>query len=317
MKKLILILSLAASFTMLHAQTVASFEEIILSPNDYRDGRDSSDAVAQGFISGKIFAPNKFDTSFGGFWAGGFAISNKFDVNTDSTTSGYSKLYNSVTPNGTDGSANYAVGTQHAVIRIIDTLERTVEGLSLTNSNYTYLSMKWGDMFARKFVDGDYLRIVIRGYLNGQVKDSTVTAYLAEGTDLLNTWKWINTSTIGEVDSLQFTMESTDTTPGVGMNTPAYFCIDGIKTTTGIMNAVREWNEEPLMATIYPNPATESIQVQVKDAVYALQIFNTSGQLLIQSNSNTATISSLSNGLYWIQIITESGIQTTRFVKSN
>lgn len=317
MKKLILLLFVAVCYSNLHAQTVASFEEIVLSPNDYRDGRDSNDALIQGFSSGKIFVPNKFDTSFGGFWAGGFAISNKFDVNTDSTTSGYSKLYNSITPNGIDGSANYAIGTQHAVIRLSDSLERTVEGLYLTNSNYAYLSMKWGDMFARKFTAGDYLRVVIKGFLNGQVKDSTVTAYLAEGTDLLNTWKWVNTSSIGVVDSLQFTMESTDTTPSVGMNTPAYFCMDGVKTTTGMVNGLNERMDRTENACVYPNPANEAISVQVNSTFHSLQIFNCNGQMMLQSNSDQVNISALSNGLYWMKVITTTGSSSLRFVKSN
>ncbi|MFA6259852.1 MAG: DUF4465 domain-containing protein [Bacteroidia bacterium] len=317
MKKLILLLSIAACSSNLSAQTVASFEEIVLSPNDYRDGRDSNDALTQGFSSGKIFVPNKFDTSFGGFWAGGFAISNKFDVNTDSTTYGYFKMYNSITPNGIDGSANYAIGTQHAVIRLSDTLERIVEGLYLTNSNYAYLSMKWGDMFARKFVAGDYLRIVIKGFLNGQVKDSTVTAYLAEGTTLLNNWKWVNTSSIGMVDSLQFTMESTDTTPSVGMNTPAYFCIDGVKTTTGIVNGISEMKDRMEDAYVYPNPANEAINVQVNETIRFLQIYNSNGQMMLQSNSDQVNISTLSNGLYWVKVITTSGSSSLRFVKSN
>ena len=54
--------------------------------------------------------------------------------------------------------------------------------------------------------------------------------YLAEGTDLLDTWEWVDLTSLGVVYGLEFELTSSDT-GAYGMNTPAYFAMDDLEST--------------------------------------------------------------------------------------
>jgi hypothetical protein len=100
----------------------------------------------------------------------------------------------------------------------------------ITNSTYAYLDMLNGSDYSKKFASGDWFKVIITGYLNN-VKQSTVEYYLADFRDgktvLSKTWDKIDLSSLGSVDRLSFTFDSSDKTGG-WMNTPAYACIDNI-----------------------------------------------------------------------------------------
>lgn len=98
------------------------------------------------------------------------------------------------------------------------------DDLYVTNTSYAYYAMKNGTAFSRAFGPDDRCLLEITGYLNGVKKQVKVEVYLAHGTDILNTWKNIEVSKLGSVDTLVFSMTSTDSGQW-GMNTPAYFCI--------------------------------------------------------------------------------------------
>lgn len=300
----------------LRAQSTTGFEEIGLGPESYRDGRDSADAALNGFRCGKLFLTNNFDTSFGGFWSAGFAISNKTSADTASTTNGFSKLYNAVTGSGFNGSPNYAIGTQQAIIRLTDSIEKTVKGFYLTNSNYAFLSMRWGDVFARQFTDSDYFRVRIHGYLNGQRKDSSVLFYLATGTGLIRSWEWVNTAQIGMVDSLQFTIESTDTSAW-GLNTPAYFCIDDIQTTSLIATATEFVSHPTIQLLVYPNPSSDQLHIAADGDLLSAELFQVNGQKLIETDQPNLNVAHLGNGMYVLRVITTQGVGITKLTKAD
>ncbi|MDE6497382.1 MAG: DUF4465 domain-containing protein [Muribaculaceae bacterium] len=98
------------------------------------------------------------------------------------------------------------------------------DDLYVTNTTYGYYAMKNGTAFSRAFGPDDRCMLEITGYLNGVKKFSTIEIFLARGTDILDTWKNIEVSKLGSVDTMVFTMTSTDSGQW-GMNTPAYFCI--------------------------------------------------------------------------------------------
>ncbi|MEZ3525377.1 MAG: DUF4465 domain-containing protein [Muribaculaceae bacterium] len=102
------------------------------------------------------------------------------------------------------------------------------DDLYITNSSYAYYAMKNGTAFNRPFTASDECVLLINGYLNGHRKTDTVYVYLAKGTDILNYWKKIEVSKLGTVDTIVFTMKSSDTSE-LGMNTPAYFCIGSMR----------------------------------------------------------------------------------------
>ncbi len=309
MKKLILFLIPISISFIPKAQTVSDFENLILTPNSYRDGRDSMDA--NGFTSGKAHYNNLFDTSFGGYWAGGFAISNKTDISLDSATVNFTKLYTVITGKGVFQSPNYAIGQNHAVLKLTDSQFKRPYVISITNTNYAYLSMKWGDQIARKFNDSDFFHLHLIGYLNGLPTD-TLQVELANGQDIMDTWFTVNLIPLGAVDSIVFSLVSSDNGQ-FGMNTPAYFCIDNFEVTR--TDALLENNKEEQIA-IYPNPASEKIFLSIPETeIKRVTITNLQGEQIQKSTNNILHIDNLKDGIYFLTIDSEKGIKYAKFIK--
>ena len=99
----------------------------------------------------------------------------------------------------------------------------------LTNSTYAYL-------YQKNFSEDSWFKVIITGYLN-QIQKSKVEYYLSDFRDgktlLSNTWNKVDLSSLGEVDQVTFTFDSTDKSFG-WLNVPAYVCIDNIEFTQTI-----------------------------------------------------------------------------------
>jgi len=105
----------------------------------------------------------------------------------------------------------------------------TVPGMYVCNNVYAYNSMKNGDDIAgAPFAAEDYLLLTITGSLNGKAVNEKVDFYLANGTDILKEWTYVDLSKLGTIDELNFSMSGSRNDPMYGLNTPSYFCIDNL-----------------------------------------------------------------------------------------
>ena len=218
------------------AGSLADFEDLPLAGGSYWNGSDGSG----GFTSGGAYLKNNYSMSFGSW--DGFAYSNI----TDNTTSGWGAQFNAITGGGQGGSANYAVGydpipsgfgTERPQMTLIT--PKAVDGLYVTNISYAYYSMQQGDMFAKKFggasgTDADWFLLAITGKDSQGVVTGTVNFYMADFRSadnskdyIVNTWEYVDLSSLGVVKSLEFGLSSTDN-GAFGMNTPAYFALDTV-----------------------------------------------------------------------------------------
>lgn len=101
-----------------------------------------------------------------------------------------------------------------------------VKGLYVTNSVIAYYSMKDGTGIYGEdeiFKSNDSFKLTIYN----MDKTMHVDCYLAEGTNILNQWKWIDLTALGETTGLKFELKSTKENQ-YGAMTPTYFCLDGI-----------------------------------------------------------------------------------------
>ncbi len=234
LKKIFTVLFVMTISTNTFANDVISdFEDLSLAPESYWNGSDGSG----GFTSGNAFYNNNYNSSWGSW--DGFSYS---DI-TDTTTDGLSGQYNAITGSGQNGSSNYAVGYVNTYASTLPTLtlnnERVIDGLYVTNNNYAYYSMLNGDAYAKKFGgdtgdDPDWFLLTITGKDEFGQLTGSVDFYLADyrfsdnSLDyIVNTWEWVDTSTLGIVKSLEFSLSSSDVGQW-GMNTPAYFVIDTV-----------------------------------------------------------------------------------------
>lgn len=170
-----------------------------------------------------------FDNYFtDGFW-GGFMYTNKTDV-----TTGSSENNSAITGGGKNGKVYLTANSSDyspAVISFKDGKAYMFTGFYVTNATYAYKSMQNGDGFAKKFAEGDWFKLEIFGNTEQGADTQPVEVYLSDfrngKKEMLNTWKWVNLEPLGEVKSLHFRLSSSDNGQ-FGMNTPSYFCIDGV-----------------------------------------------------------------------------------------
>ena len=101
-------------------------------------------------------------------------------------------------------------------------------GVYVCNHPWPYYGCVHGDGMGSAFAEGDYFELIAHG-VAADGSETTVSINLVEFTNgelkALNDWTFFDLSSLGEVVSVYFTMNSTDT-GAYGMNTAAYFCMD-------------------------------------------------------------------------------------------
>lgn len=246
---------------------VSTFEENFVELDSFWNGVDQSG----GFTSGDAFFPNVYSTDFGGFWAGGWAISSRLD----SVDANFTNLYGAKPRVGEGGSLQYAVGQQNAIIELQgEAAGRLIEGIHITNTTYAHGIMRDGDPngFATIFGgdsgdEPDFFKLTIQAYEGGILKSDSVEFYLADyrfednSLDyIVDTWEFVDLTPLGNVDSLLFQLSSSDA--GVnGINTPAFFCIDNLRTTNSIVSTTN-FSAEQLDVRLFPNPTADWMTIQ-------------------------------------------------------
>ncbi len=161
---------------------------------------------------------------------GGFTYTNKTDI----TTPGYTNT-SAITAKGKNG-ATYLTGclTNPAQITMLKPTLYSVKGMWVTNATYAYLAIKDGNDgggYVTKFKDGDWFKLTIIGYNAADKEIDSVDFYLADyrngKSDVIKDWTWVDLTKIADAETIKFELTSTDNGEW-GMNTPAYFCLDGI-----------------------------------------------------------------------------------------
>ncbi len=320
-------------FTMLFAcsmsaqvQSLATFENFSLSPNSFY-----TSTVSAPFQDGNAIFNHSWS---GGYWQGGFSYTNKYDT----ITPDYNNLYGVRAHKGAGGSDVYAMAQSNSVIKF-SSPQTTVNSIFVTNSTFAYKVILKGDNFSRKFGDTtgtgsgttiaqgaypDYFKLVIKGYLNGAVKNDSVEFFLADyrGSNdyVVDAWQQVNTSAIGRVDSLLFFLRSSDMSNGY-INTPGFFGVDNVAysypSTVGLADAFTT----PVV-TLFPNPCATSLQLDLRalSGDVMITVKDMSGKTTEVLNANAGVFemptAHLAPGVYAVELRYENGMQVKRFIKN-
>lgn len=320
MKKncLILFVLVTVMFTNVKAQNVSDFDNFSLQPDTFWDGSD----LSGGFIDAGTYFVNYYDTSYGGFWNGGFAYSNM----TDSVTSGYTNEFSVMAGYDYSGS-NFAVVNPGAfnTTYLKPNSAAQIQGMYITNSTYAYISMRDGDAYAKKFGgvsgdDPDWFKLTVEGYINGTFTDS-VEFYLADfrfsnnAQDyILKDWTWLDLVSLGNVDSVVFKLNSSDV--GMyGMNTPAFFCIDHILYQSTGINEI----ESEIAIKVFPNPSSDKVVVSADSEINKIELLALNGKILLTEEPNVMRkqlhVSNVPNGIYVLRILLDRGVIIKKLIK--
>ena len=341
LKKLLIIAALLPLVST--AQTVSDFEGLIpAAQQDTFYVNYSTPRTDVGFNSGLAHFPHFTDTStFQGFtssyWEHGFAYSNKRDTSNGT----YTNQYSAKPGKGYNNSATYAIayGDLNTIKLTGAAIGKSVIGFYVTNTTYTYNSIKNGDGFARKFGDTtgthaglptqgsypDYFKMTIRGYSGGLLKSDSVDFYLADYTFsnnandyIIKDWQYVNLLPLGHVDSIQIKLFTT-VNNAFGPATPFYFALDNFTTDESGLGIT---TPAVPAAKVFPNPAQNELHVMLEsDDVERISVYDGSGrevrQLSPAGRSISISLEGLSAGTYFLNIRNKSGLSgSQRFIKN-
>ena len=171
-------------------------------------------------------------------WARAFGMGFTYSSLTDTITPG-SDNNSAITGQGVSSNAYFTVNTGGDMwgidtqITFEDGKAYVAQECYVTNSTYAYLAIRdqndGGFGGVKEWTDTDWFTLTITGYYHDEVTESVIVV-LAEGDDILNTWKKVDLTKLGKVDCIKFSLDSTDQ-GSWGMNTPSYFCLDQLKVT--------------------------------------------------------------------------------------
>jgi hypothetical protein len=149
----------------------------------------------------------------------------------------------------------------------------------------------------------------------------TVEFYLADFrfTDnskdyIIKEWKWVDLTSLGNVDSLVFAMSSSDVGQ-YGMNTPAYFCIDDLTTTDGVgFGDISVTGNE---LKLWPNPANSF--VNISGDFQKAEIIDANGRVVRVAENNGGKrmridISDLTSGIYFLRFQSAENIMVKKLI---
>jgi len=317
MKKTITVLTFALSLFTIKAQTtVADFETFTLSP-----GSAYSSTIGTSFQTSNA----SFQYKWGGYWSGGFSYTNKYD----SSTAGFTNMYGVKPLKGYNSSNIFVVGQDQGVINL-SAPSNTVEGFYITNTTYAYKSMKLGDSFAKKFGglsgnDPDFFKVTIKGYKGGVLTTDSVPFYLADFRFANNTldyivdsWQWVSTSSLGNVDSVKFFMYSSDI-GSFGINTPLFFGIDNFTTTQSSVG-IAEYNTS-IKFNVYPNPFNGLLLINVTDNIEAtVVVSDVTGKIVFKQQvtemQSNLDLNFLQSGVYFLAVSAGNKSSVKKIIKN-
>ncbi|MCM1022119.1 MAG: DUF4465 domain-containing protein [Muribaculum sp.] len=173
------------------------------------------------------------------------------------------------------------------------------QGVYVNLNSYPYYSLLHGDGFARAFTNGDKFTLTIYGVAaDGSEKNVAVTmaSYTNGDLSINRGWKYVDLTSLGAVNELYFTMESTD--KGLmGMNTPGYFCMDKLMVKPTATSGIDSVNADDSVKIKY-NRTTK--KVIIEGAGFAM-IHNVAGQTLMSGECSEFDLSALPAGVYIVK----------------
>ncbi len=99
-------------------------------------------------------------------------------------------------------------------------------------------------------------------------------------------------------------------------NTHGTYYVDDLVISQFPTTGISEHNSSSSIR-IYPNPASDLLNITSEKEILNAEIMNLDGQLVktISGHFNNVGISDLSDGFYFVKVYTENGTETLKFIK--
>lgn len=239
---------------VLGQQKMATFDDLYLAPESHWYGDiDDEDYMNGSFFSGSFEFNNMYMADWDNWAFFGYANHTSTDFGSFTTDQ-----WNSAVGHGVDDSPNYGIlyvspFMGKSITTLTNTAEgETIPGMYVTNSAWVVDAILNGDGMEGKFEQGDLLTLKVTGS-KADGSSSTIEIPLADyRSDLardhwyLDTWQWVDLSSLGNVKALEWEINSTKQN-AYGVTTPTYVCLDNLGAFRPVSDAapvVIKLNEE-------------------------------------------------------------------------
>ncbi len=229
-------LALVCALVCVSCQETEKGKDVCLTVGFEKAVLDSTGCFRGEFYSEENLSFTSYEIDSCGYiyWAG-FVVNNHCDT----VTGDYTNEYSAITGCAADGK-QYATlywsyydvsGGKDCHMQFGQNEEHVVKSMCVTNTTYVYKALRDGSSFSKKFGEGDWFKVVLTAYDANGLETGHLDYYLADFRNgkrfLSDSWETVDLSSLGELNKLVFTFESSDT--GVfGINTPTYVSIDNI-----------------------------------------------------------------------------------------
>lgn len=154
-----------------------------------------------------------------GFAEGGTVVSNYVD---DNLAEHGNSSYQLAVP-VSNGSKNFAVVYCGATVKFPVDVKRVIKSMDIAPTTYLLGEIANGGYGKALTESGDFLTLIITAD-----NEKTLKIDLARDGNLLKTWKTFDLSSLGEVNSLTFSMEGSDLSERGSLKSPTYFAFDNV-----------------------------------------------------------------------------------------
>lgn len=288
----------AAATTLLsnvHAQELADFENLPLSPDSFYLNVDTAGYT---FESGLVSLKGRFTQEAWGVGGTGFTYSNRVDTTQCLTCYDVAYQMAARPGSGNNGSANYAMAYAYEPlsIEVIQTTDAntSIQSTAIANSSWAYA---YANATYNVSNEG-WAKVTIRDLdnptdsLNVYLADFRASTPEAE-RGVLNGWQTVDLTFLGAATNIGFNVSSSDDF------FPAYFALDDILVHRS--SSIRKHNA--FIANIYPNPVQNNLYIESENKVNA-RVTDFSGRIVLQfKDTKILDLSQLSKGNYLIQLI--------------
>lgn len=282
----------------------ATLENLYLDSESYWNGSKGCGY----FLSGSYKFHNGADDKYSYYY------DCMYSNQTATTFVGLQDQWRNVVGKGYDNSENY--GVVYPQQGTIDVLNKengdSIRGFYITNTPYAYSSIKNGDSMSGAFQKGDYFKLIVIGK-RADGTEKQVEYYLADyraekeaDRYIVDTWQWVDLSSLGEVKSVSFKMEGTKKN-NYGLTTPAYFAFDNFNGTRNekMGTAIAAQNQP---VDVSANFTPDGSNATIKYAVVELVPSTTKAQVTIDEATGKLTIKGETNESFSVVVsMTQAG----------
>lgn len=282
----------------------ATLENLYLDSESYWNGSKGCGY----FLSGSYKFHNGADDKYSYYY------DCMYSNQTATTFVGLQDQWRNVVGKGYDNSENY--GVVYPQQGTIDVLNKengdSIRGFYITNTPYAYSSIKNGDSMSGAFQKGDYFKLIVIGK-RADGTEKQVEYYLADyraekeaDRYIVDTWQWVDLSSLGEVKSVSFKMEGTKKN-NYGLTTPAYFAFDNFNGTRNekMGTAIAAQNQP---VDVSANFTPDGSNATIKYAVVELVPSTTKAQVTIDEATGKLTIKGENNESFSVVVsMTQAG----------